>query len=80
MMEMNEKTLDYLEQAIPELAQAATKQAYWQALTSGRSVLVSDNGVIKEMFPDGTSRVIEKVAPWVKVQKGKTIIKSTTAG
>jgi hypothetical protein len=34
-MEMNEKTIDYLEQSIPELAQAATRQAYWQALASG---------------------------------------------
>ena len=72
---MNEKTIDYLEQAIPELAQAATRQAYWQALAAGSSVLVSENGVIKEMFPDGTSRVVEKTAPWVKVQKGKTTIK-----
>ncbi len=74
-MELNEKTIDYLEQAIPELAQAATRQAYWQALASGSSVLVSDNGVIKEMFPDGTSRVIEKTAPWVKVQKGRIALK-----
>jgi hypothetical protein len=34
-----EKTLCYLEEHIPELADAAFKQAYWQALAAGSSVL-----------------------------------------
>ena len=72
---MNEKTIEYLEEHIPELAEAATKQAYWQALASGSSVLISDNGVIKEMFPDGTFQIIEKNAPFVKVKKGKITIR-----
>jgi hypothetical protein len=36
---MNEATISYLEEYIPELAEAATKQAYWQALATGSSVL-----------------------------------------
>ena len=74
-MKLDEKTIDYLESHIPELAKAATKQAYWQALAAGNSVLVSENGVIKENFPDGTSRVISESEPFVKVKKGKIIIK-----
>lgn len=73
MMENNEKAIDYLEEHIPEMAEAAVKQAYWQALASGASVLISDNGVIKEVFPDGTSKIIERNAPFVKTEKGKII-------
>lgn len=74
-MKMDEKEIDYLEAQIPELAEAATKAAYWQALSSGDSVLISDDGVIKEMFPDGTFKIIEKNAPFVRVTKGKIAIK-----
>ena len=74
VMELDEKTIDYLEQFIPELAATAITQAYWQALATGNSVLVSDEGVTKEMFPDGTSKVVAETAPWVKVQKGKVTL------
>ena len=73
-MEDNEKVIDYLEQQIPELAAAATKIAYWQALASGSSVLVSENGEIVEVFPDGTRKFVEKVETQVSLKKG-TIIK-----
>jgi hypothetical protein len=74
-MAMNEKTIEFLEEHIPELAKAATSQAYWQALASGSSVLISDNGVIKEVFPDGTIQIIEKNEPFIKVKKGKITIR-----
>ena len=72
-VENNEKAIEYLEEHIPEMAEAAVKQAYWQALASGSSVLISDNGVIKEVFPDGTSKIIERNAPFVKAKKGQII-------
>jgi hypothetical protein len=72
-MKDNEKAIDYLEEHIPELAEAAVKQAYWQALASGSSVLISENGIIKEVFPDGTSKIIQQNAPFVKTQKGQII-------
>lgn len=71
--QLDEKIIDFLEEHIPELAEAATKQAYWQALASGSSVLVYENGVIKENFPDGTSRIIEKAEPLIKMEKGQII-------
>ena len=69
----SEKTIEYLERHIPEMAQAAVKQAYWQALASGSSVLISESGFIKEIFPDGTSRVVERTEPFIEVEKGKMI-------
>lgn len=70
MKKLDEKTIEYLEQHIPELADAATKQAYWQTLASGNSVLVAENGELREVFPDGTIRFVKKIEPSVKISKG----------
>ncbi len=59
----DEKVIDYLEKYIPEMAQAAVKQAYWHALASGSSVLVGENGVINEVFPDGTVKFVKNILP-----------------
>ena len=72
-MKPNEQTIEYLEQHIPEMAEAAVKQAYWQALASGSSVLISDNGTIKEVFPDGTTRITQENEPFTKTRKGQII-------
>lgn len=72
-MKANEKEIEYLENHIPEMAEAAVKQAYWQALASGSSVLVSDNGTIKEVFPDGTTKITQKNEPFAKTEKGQII-------
>lgn len=57
----DEKSLQYLEEHIPELANLAFKQAYWQALAAGSSVLEVENGSIVEIFPDGTRKHIKKI-------------------
>ena len=67
-MTLNDKTLDYLEQHLPELMATATKQAYWQTLASGQSVLIAEDGNLIEVFPDGTKQVIKAIA---KPGKGK---------
>lgn len=69
----DERVIDYLEQFIPEMAQAAVKIAYWQALSSGSSVLVGENSVINEVFPDGTVKFVKNIAPAEKMEKGKII-------
>lgn len=71
-MPMSEKSMQFLEEHIPELAQSAVTQAYWQALASGNSVLQSDNGVIYEVFPDGTRTLIKTVTPPTAVTLGET--------
>lgn len=70
-MELDEKTIQFLEEHFPELADAATKQAYWQTLALGSSVLVSIDGEIVEIFPNGTSQVVKKTSPFIPIQKGK---------
>jgi hypothetical protein len=70
-MTEKEQDMEFLEENIPELAEAATTQAYWQTLASGNSVLVSDNGVIYEVFPDGTRKVVKNIEPPVPVEKGE---------
>lgn len=66
----DEKMIDYLEKHIPEMAQAAVKQAYWQALASGSSVLVGENGVINEIFPDGTVKFVKNIAHTATAETG----------
>jgi len=62
-MALSEKEISYLEEHIPELADAAFTQAYWAALASGSSVLVSENGKLMEIFPDGTKKFIKQLTP-----------------
>jgi hypothetical protein len=73
IMDLSEKALDYLEKHIPELAELAFKQAYWAALASGSSVLVSENGSLVEVFPDGTRKFIKKLPPWIPVKRGQKL-------
>ena len=72
-MDLSEKAIDYLEAHIPELAEVAFKQAYWAALASGSSVLVSENGRLVEVFPDGERKFIQKLPPWTPVMRGQKL-------
>ena len=45
-MSMTEERMQFLEEQIPYLAEAAFKQAYLQALTSGSSVLISEEDAL----------------------------------
>jgi len=69
-MPLNDKALDYLESQIPELAQAAIRQAYWAALATGNSVLISDQGFLYEVFPDGSRRQGRAITPPTPVTIG----------
>ena len=62
-MNTTEQAMRFLEEHIPELAESAVTQAYWQALATGCSVLESDNGAIYEVFPDGTRKLIKTITP-----------------
>jgi hypothetical protein len=73
IMGLSEKALDYLEEHIPELAEVAFKQAYWAALASGSSVLVSENGSLVEVFPDGTRKFIKELPAWIPVKRGQRL-------
>jgi hypothetical protein len=62
-MPIDEETMRYLEEQIPELAKVAFAQAYLQALAAGSSVLVCEDGVIYEVFPDGARNVVKHIEP-----------------
>ena len=72
-MALSEEELDYLEAHIPELAEVAFKQAYWAALASGSSVLVSEKGDLVEIFPDGTHKFIKHLPPSIPVTPGQRL-------
>lgn len=71
-MSEDDKTLDDLEKLIPPLSGSAVTVAYWQALASGNSVLETDDGAIYEVFPDGTRKLVKKIAPAIPVVPGST--------
>lgn len=61
MKKLDEKTLDFLEQQIPDLMAAAVTVAYNDALARGESVLQVEGDELIEQFPDGTKRVVKKI-------------------
>ena len=73
IIEYDEKTICFLEEQLPELFEAAVKQAYWQALASGGSVLISRDGALVEIFPDGTERVIKELPTTILVIPGQIL-------
>ncbi|HEY4831391.1 MAG TPA: hypothetical protein VIH61_02410 [Waddliaceae bacterium] len=73
IMTLSEKAIDYLEEHIPELAEVAFKQAYWAALASGSSVLISENGSLVEVFPDGKRQFRKKLPSWTAVKRGQKL-------
>ena len=72
-MNMTEESMRFLEEHIPDLANAAVKQAYWQALATGSSVLVSEEGALVEIFPDGTRKVLKQLEPQTAVTSGQRL-------
>lgn len=72
-MALSEQAISFLEEHIPELASVAFKQAYWAALASGSSVLVSENGDLIEVFPDGKQKFIKHLSPATPVICGQKL-------
>ena len=67
----DEKTMQFLEQQIPELAESAFRQAYWRTLDAGLSVMITENNGIYEVFPDGTKTFIKTTQPPTSVTIGE---------
>ena len=70
MKKLNEKTMSYLENRIPELAEGAVKKAYCKTLASGNKVLEAVNGQLVESRPDGTRKIIKTLPKPVSVVPG----------
>jgi hypothetical protein len=71
-MSLSEESMRFLEEQIPELAEAAVRQAYWDALNAGNSVLEYEDGALVEVFPDGTRTRIKQLPEQRKVTPGQT--------
>lgn len=72
-MALSEEAMCFLEEHIPELATVAFKQAYWAALASGSSVLISENGNLVEVFPNGKQKFIKRLPPSIPVTRGQKL-------
>lgn len=72
-MNISEESLDFLEAHIPEMADAAVTQAYWQALASGSSVIEARGGELVEVFPDGTQKTIKPLPARRRVTPGQVV-------
>jgi len=72
-MSDQEKIIQELESRFPTLSGVTFNAALKQTLASGQSVLQSDQGVIYEVFPDGTRRRVKEIEPPTLVEPGKKI-------
>ncbi len=72
-MDQQEQAIRYLEEHIPDLAEVAITQAYWQALASGSSVLERENDSLVEVFPDGSRKIIRPLSPQTPTQIGQRL-------
>jgi hypothetical protein len=72
-MALSEDSISFLEEHIPELADAAFKHAYWAALTSGSSVLISEKGNLIEVFPNGQQKFIKHLPAATPVTVGQRL-------
>jgi len=69
-----EKIITELETAFPALAGAAFAQARAETLASGQSVLQSENGVIYEVFPDGSRVERKRIEPPTPIPAGTKVV------
>ena len=67
---IDDKAIDFLEEQIPMLAEGAFRKAYVAALAAGQSVLEVIGDELCETFPDGSRRVVKKVARAVSYPMG----------
>lgn len=72
-MSDQEKKIQELESLFPTLSGVTFNAALQQTLASGQSVLQSDQGVIYEVFPDGTRKRVKEIEPPTTVEPGKKI-------
>ena len=55
------------------LAAMAIERAYREALASGLNVLIAEAGLLVEVSPDGSRRIIKRLEPNIPVTAGQII-------
>ena len=73
MMTKEEQQLEEQDQSIPSLSGQAFASAYTRAIQSGHSVLVSDEGIIYRISPDGKRTLVKRIEAPTAVKKGSRI-------
>lgn len=73
-MNSEEKTIEDLENEFPRLAAGAFLKAREQTLAAGYSVVEAEAGVVYEVFPNGTRKVVKRIEPPVTMPLGTTIL------
>jgi hypothetical protein len=73
MPEQENDILD-LESQFPAVSGSAFAAARERTLNSGQSVLQSEQGVIYEVFPDGTRKEVKRIAPPTQIERGTKVI------
>jgi hypothetical protein len=70
---MKEEEIDNLEQIISLLASGAFRQAYFDTLSSGNSVLEVIDDVLYEVYPSGRKQKIKAVPKNIKVDMSQKV-------
>ena len=67
----DENRIEQLELSFLAASGVAFSNAYEQAVLAGLSVVVSEQGKIFEIFPDGQRRLIKEIAPPTRAHAGQ---------
>jgi hypothetical protein len=70
---VSDQDIQILESRFPAASGSAFAAARERVLESGQSVLQSQDGVIYEVFPDGSRKVVKQIEPPILVEPGTTI-------
>jgi len=70
---MSDQDIQNLENQFPAASGSAFAAAREQVFASGQSVLQSKQGVIYEVFPDGTRKRVKDIEPPTPVMPGRKI-------
>jgi hypothetical protein len=71
--EINEEHIEKLEADFPAMSGIAFSMAYQQSVDAGLHVLVSENGAIIEISPNGHRQFVKAIPPPVPTEPGRKI-------
>lgn len=69
----DDQRIEQLESSFPAASGVAFANAYNLAIKAGLSVVVSENGAIYEVFPDGRRTLVKTVTPPSPAQPGRKL-------
>jgi len=69
----DDQRIEQLESSFPAASGVIFSKAYDLAIEAGFSVVISDNGAIYEVFPDGHRTLLKTIAPPSPAQPGQKV-------